>query len=345
MKTQALALSVGLTWLLIPHVTMAQSKGTADDDAARAAVRFQQAVELYREGSYEGALAEFHRAYQISPSYRVLYNIAQTQYALHDFVSAHKSFVQYMAEGKGEIATDRRAQVDEILGKIEERIAQLQISTNVFGADIRVDGVSVGTSPLLGLVSVNVGARKVSAFKAGAAEAVRTVTVAGRESVKVELQIDESAVTSAARASSAVSPSASLVEKTQPRLSVSLIKTTQPPVTPGRTGLIVSLSTTAAFAAGTGIFGYLALNAQKNLKDQVATYPNTRDNIENARTRSKNYGYVTDALGAATLVSGGVALYFVLSHRGASSKAKSGIVSEPIVLAPTVGGIVLQGGF
>jgi len=82
---------------------MAQSKGTADEDSAKAAVRFQQAVELYREGSYEGALAEFRKAYQISPSYRVLYNIAQTQYALHDFVSAHRSLVQYMAEGRGEI--------------------------------------------------------------------------------------------------------------------------------------------------------------------------------------------------------------------------------------------------
>ncbi len=345
MKTQAFALFVGLTWLLIPQVTMAQSKGPAEDDTAKAAVRFQQAVELYREGSYEGALAEFRKAYQISPSYRVLYNIAQTQYALHDFVSAHKSFVQYMAEGKGEIATDRRAQVDEMLGKIEERIAQLQISTNVTGADIRIDGVSVGTSPVPGLVPVNVGTRKVSAFKTGAPEAIRMVTVAGKESVNVELQIDESIVTSAARAPSAVSPSVPLIEKTQPRATVSLTKTTQLPVTPGRTGLIVSLSTTAALAAGTGVFGYLALHAQKDLKDQVATYPNTRDNIENARTRSKNYGYVTDALGAATLISGGVALYFELSHRGALPKTKSGMASEPIVVAPTVGGIVLQGGF
>ena len=345
MKIQVVALSVGLTWLLVPQVTMAQSKGTTDDDTAKAAVRFQQAVELYREGSYEGAMAEFRRAYQISPSYRVLYNIAQTQYALHDFVSAHKSFIQYKAEGRGEIPVDRRAEVDEMLAKLEERIAQLQISTNMTGADIRVDGVSVGTSPLLGLVSVNVGARKVSAFKAGAPEAVRTVTVAGRESVKVELQIDESIVTSAARVPSAVSPPLPSIERTQPRATLSLTKTTQFPVTPGRTGLIVSLSTTVALAAGTGVFGYLALNAQKNLKDQVATYPNTRDNIEDARAKSKNYGYVTDALGAATLVSGGVALYFVLSHRGALPKPKSGIASEPTVVAPTLGGMVLQGSF
>ena len=68
-------------------------------------------------------MAEFRKAYQISPSYRVLYNIAQTQYALHDFVGAYKSLMQYMSEGGGEIPADRRTQVDEMLAKLEERIA------------------------------------------------------------------------------------------------------------------------------------------------------------------------------------------------------------------------------
>lgn len=344
MRTQVFALSVGLTWLLIPQVTMAQSKDTADDDSAKAAVRFQQAVELYREGSYEGALAEFWKAYEISPSYRVLYNIAQTQHALHDFVGARKSLMQYMAEGRIEIPADRRAQVAEMLAKLEERIAQLQISTNVTGADIRVDGVSVGTSPLPEILPVNVGTHKVSAFKAGAPEAVRMVTVAGKESAKVELQIDESIVTSAERAPSVVSSSVRWTEKTKPR-AASLTEKRQPSVAPGRTGLIVSLSTTAALAVGTGVFGYLALNAQNDLKDQVNTYPNTKDKIEDARTRSKNYGYVTDALGVATIISGGMALYFALSHSGVSPKSKSGETSQPISVVPTVGGMVLQGSF
>ncbi len=344
MKTQAFALSVGLTWLLIPPVTMAQSKDNAADDSAKAAARFQQAVELYREGSYEGALAEFWKAYELSPSYRVLYNIAQTQHALHDFVGARKSLMQYMAEGGIEIPADRRAQVNDMLAKLEERIAQLQISTNATDADIRVDNISVGTSPLPGPVSVNVGTHKVSAFKAGAPEAVRMVTVAGQERAEVEIQVDESIATSAERVPSVVAPSVRGTEKTKPR-ALSLIEKTQPPGAARRIGLIVSLSTTAALAAGTGVFGYLALNAQKDLKDQVNTYPNTKDRIEDARTRSKNYGYVTDALGAAALISGGIAVYFALSHRGGSPRPKSGRTSEPILVVPTVGGMVLQGSF
>jgi hypothetical protein len=333
MKTKVIALSVALTWLFIPPLAKAEAQGSDDADSAKAAVRFQRAVELYREGSFPGALAEFSRAYQLSPSYLVLYNIAQTQYALQDFVGAYKSLVQYMAEGAGQIPADRRAQVDEMTAKLVGRIAHLQIAVNVSGADIRIDDVSVGTSPLPGPVPVNVGTRKVSAAKSGSPDAVRMVTVAGRESVKVEFQMDVPVLSSAKPSPSFLVPSASLTEKPST------------PSAPSRLGLIVSLTTTAALAVGTGVCGYLALGAQKDLDAQLKTYPNTSKNIEDARTKSKNYGYATDALGAATLLSGGAALYFALSHRGDSATRSSGKTEKPITLAPTLGGMVVQGNF
>jgi hypothetical protein len=335
MKTQSFSLTVVLACLFIPQAAMAQAKGADDADSAKAAVRFQRAVELYREGSYEGAMAEFSKAYQISPSYLVLYNIAQTQYALHDFVGSYKSLMQYMAEGGSEIPSDRRAQVDEMTVKLVGRIAHLQISTNVTGADIRIDDVSVGSTPLPGPISVNVGTRKVSASKAGSPEVVRVLTVAGRESVKVELRMDAPIVADGAApiAPKSLSPSTPALIETRAQ------------ATPGRAGLIVSLSTTAAFAIGTGVFGYLALHAQKDLEDQVNAYPNTRANIEDARTKSKHYGYLTDAFGAATLVSGGAAVYFALSRGGDSPKPKSRKSGVFVAVIPTVGGMVVEGSF
>jgi hypothetical protein len=338
MRTTILSLFIGLTLLASP--TFAESRA-ADDDTTKAGARFQQGVELYREGSYEGALAEFRKAYQLSPSYRVLYNIAQTQFALHDFVGAYKSLIQYMAEGRGEISGERLMQVDDMSAKLRERIAHLQITTNVVGADIRIDDVSVGSSPLPGPIPVNVGKHNVTAWKTGLPTASRTLAVAGKETVKVELVIDETSVASATaspeRGGAAASAGATIAK-------------TQPASPPGRTGLIVSLSTTAALAIATGVCGYLALGAQQDLKDQVATYPNTRDNIDNARSKSKNWGYVTDALGAATIVSGGVALYFALTHStGAqgqkADKQRTERKESALSLAPTVGGMVLQGSF
>jgi len=333
MKTQLIAASIALTWLLGLHPAQAESQ-PEEVDSGKAAARFQQGVDLYREGSYEGALAEFRKAYQLSPSYRVLYNIAQAQYALHDFVSAYKSLIQYVTESKGEISTERLAQVEEMSGKLRERIAHLNITTNVSGADIRVDDISVGMSPLPGPVPVNVGTRRVTAFKAGSPLAVRVVTVAGKETAKVDFHIEDSPAGSALGTKSIASPSSGLA-----------ISQARTPSAPSRVPLIVATSTTAALAVATGIFGYLALGAQQDLKDQVAKYPNTKSNIEDARSKSKHYAYMTDGFGAATIVSGGVALYLALSHNADVAKAKNNKGETSIVLAPTVGGMVLHGEF
>lgn len=342
--TTTRAITIALTAL---SLSASAAHGAEDPDAARAAARFQQGVELYREGSYEGALAEFRKAYQLSPSYRVLYNIAQTQYALHDFVGAYKSLLQYITEGGGEIAADRRGQVDEMSARLAERIGHLQISTNLPGADIRVDDISVGHSPLPGPVPVNVGTRRISASKSGAPAAVRVVTVAGRETLKVELVLEQvaAATPSPSRAPVAAPVSLAAPPHAAPETSAAATLARAPaPAKPGRTGLVVSASTTAVLAVATGICGYLALGAQKALEDQVGTYPNTRDKIEDARTKSRNYAYLTDALGAATIVSGGVALYFALTQGHAAAPPDTRAKSS-IVLAPTVGGMVMQGRF
>lgn len=324
MKIRSLMLVLGLVSLLAPRM----AAGGEETDAAEAAARFQRAVDMYREGGYEGALAEFRKAYQISPSYRVLYNIAQAQYALHDFVGAYKSLIQYLNEGGADIPTDRHMQVDEMFAKLGERIGRVQVTTNVSGADIRIDDVSVGTSPLPEPIPVNVGTRKVSAFKAGSPEMFRVVTVAGKENLKIELHIDEPTKPTA-------SPGG--------RRSTPVTVTAEARGEPSRIPLILSASVAATCAVATGVFGYLALDAQKKFKDQVNRFPNSRTEIEDARTQSKRYGYLTDGFAAATVVSGGIALYLALTHPW--SKAKNTKRAREIVFAPTLGGMAVQGAF
>jgi hypothetical protein len=285
---------------------------------------------MYREGGYEGALAEFRKAYQISPSYRVLYNIAQAQYALHDFVGSYKSLVQYLNEGGTDIPADRRLQVDEMFAKLSERIGRVQVTTNVDGADIRIDDVSVGTSPLPTAVAVNVGTRRVSAFKAGAREMFRVITVAGKENLKIELRIDEP------------TPPGSIAAVSSTKSSPTML-TGEPRSGPSRIPLILSASVALTCAVATGVFGYLALDAQKKFKDQVNTFPNSKQEIEDARAQSRHYGYLADGFGAATVVSGGIALYLALTHSW--SKSKSSKPSQEVVFAPTLGGMVMHGSF
>jgi hypothetical protein len=268
----------------------------------------------------------------------VLFNIAQAQYALGDFVSAHKSLSQYRTEGGDAIPAERAAQVTEMSGKLAERIGYLTILSNAAGAEIRVDDVDVGTSPLPGPIPVNVGTRRISASNGGRLATVRIVTVAGRETAKVELQFEQPV------ASPPLAAPDKLAASVKPT-PVSLVAREESPSLSRRTVLIVGLSTTAALAIGAGIAGYLAITAQGDLQSRIDTYPTTRADIEEARARSKNYGYAVDALGAATVMAGAATLYLVLTRHEDTEKAGHRRPGDSVALAPTVGGMVLHGSF
>jgi hypothetical protein len=289
-------------------------------DKARAS--FHQGVRLYSEGSFEAALAEFRKAYQLNPNYRLLYNIAQTYFDLHDYVSAAKALEQYLQEGGAEITPERRVQVRELDQKLSERIAHLEIVCNVTGAEIRVDELPVGVSPLKAAVPVNAGPRRITAVKPGYAVVARMVTVVGTERAKVVLDV-------------AGSPPATTDTMTGGPALVA-----QARQEPARVGLITSSVVMGGCAIATTVFAILASNAKTTFERELDRYPTTQDNVDRARGRMTTYAHLTDAFGVATLVSGGVALYFLLSDGGA--KKPSGAKTS-VALTPTVGGMALHG--
>jgi hypothetical protein len=184
MKTALSILSFGLLSLT------SLSNATGQEDATeKARASFHEGVGLYKEGSFEAALAEFQKTYQISPTYRVLYNIAQTYFGLHDYVNSYTTLKEYVQQGGDDISPTRRTQVDDLNRKLEKRIAHLDIEFNVNDADIRVDDISVGKSPLASPVLINAGPRRISVIKPGYPIAARIITLAGADRGKVRMEI------------------------------------------------------------------------------------------------------------------------------------------------------------
>ncbi len=326
MKMNASTLAAGLLFFTAP---LALAAGPADSSGGieRARAVFHQGVQLYNEGSFEAALAEFRRAYQLSPNYRLLYNIAQTYFELHDYVSSSKALKQYTQAGGNEISAARRAEVNELNQKLDDRIAYLDIACNVDGADIRVDDISVGVSPLAPAVPVNAGPRRITAVKAGYAVTAHMVTVVGGERSKVAINI----------AALAQGESAGLSAKGMPS---SFLEGESGQKAPSHAGLITTTIITGGLAIATGVFGLLALRARSDFESELGQIPNSKDSIDSARTKMKTYAYVTDGLGAATLISGGVVPYLLLTDSG--SKKKSNAESS-VALVPTAGGLLLHG--
>jgi hypothetical protein len=132
-----------------------------------------------------------------------------------------------------------------------------------------------------------------------------------------------------------------------PASSAAIANTETPRRKPASDGsntlLVTSVVVTAAFAVATGTLAWLALDAKKRFESDLGTFQTNKATIEDSRSRMKTYAYVTDGLGAATVISGGVALYLALTGNSSQGKRKDSANNRSIVLVPTLDGMAIHG--
>jgi len=277
--------------------------------------RFQRGVDLYREGSLDAALAEFNKAYELAPNYRVLYNLAQVQNERHEFVAALERFQQYLEEGGAEIPADRREQVTREIAALRGRVAKIVVRANVEGAELLVDGISVGLLPLKDPVLVSSGVRQLQIRKSGYETSARTETIAGGDSLQLNVKLEPVAVTP----SSAPSPVVTSDDLTRARSPLPAAQA--PTAAPHRSEapVWITLVSTGLLTGGAVAFGVLTQKANERLDRELDAFPGNRLRIEDARSELKRDALVTDALTAGAVLSGGLFLYFTLSGSGSRS--------------------------
>ena len=176
---------------ILTAVTLAGAlHGTARadaDDEARA--RYERALSLYEDGVYDAALVELRRAYELRPSYKLLYNIGQVRLALKDYAGALEAYQQYLRDGGGQIPAARVEAVQKEMARLEQRVARLDVQVDVAGAEVSVDDVSVGTSPLAGPLLVNSGTRRLTVRHPDYPQQTVRVSIAGGEQKGVPISL------------------------------------------------------------------------------------------------------------------------------------------------------------
>jgi len=160
---------------------------TPPPSSAEASKHFESGVKLADEEDWATALIEFERAYDLDPDYRVLFDIGQCRYQLHDYPGALSAFQRYVAEGKDAIAADRRTKVEADIKVLEGRVATLHVSSGVAGAEVLVDDVVVGKTPLAAPIVVSAGRHKITVRHEGAENVSRDVALAGEEVAELAL--------------------------------------------------------------------------------------------------------------------------------------------------------------
>ncbi len=329
MKPAHLIRSLALAALVLsPALAAAQGPPPPPSAAAveEGKGHFQRAVTLFREGDFRSALVEFRRAYELSHNYKVLYNIGQTEYEVQDYAGALRSFQRYLVEGGAEIDAPRRASVEEEVKKLAVRVARVEIKTGADGAEVLVDDVVVGKTPLAEPVLVSIGRRKITLQKAGVVSAPRFVDLAGGDRSAVSIDLVEAAPGPVA-VPLAVTPAGAAAPAVPP------------PASPPRTGMWVSLGVTGALTVGAVITGVLALGAHGDAETKLGMLGVSKaSDVEAAHSKTATLALVTDILGGTAIAMAGVTLAL-----GLTSEEGGGAVGERGAVAGAAGGGAVGG--
>src|SRR5262249_38600019 len=152
-------------------------------------------------------------------------------------------------------------------------VARLRITTNVEGAEVFVDDISVGHSPLAEPVLVNAGLRRVSVSKDGYPVTAKSVTVAGGDKVDVSVELSER------------STATNVEPRERPERGKLTHRPSEPPPPTGTpTRVWVGLAVTSVLAVGTTALALVTVGAKHDFDSELGK-PTTRQHLDQTRSR------------------------------------------------------------
>ena len=337
MKTlsRILALTAALSLAVPAAPAFAQSPTRAQQQEA--ATRFKKGLELFKDGDYQAALIEFRRANELAPNFNVLYNIGQVHFQLQDYPNALGALQRYLEEGGSSVPASRKAEVQRDIDKLKSRVAHVEIVSTVPDAEVTIDEVLVGKTPLAKPLMVSAGRHKVTVSRAGFTAATKVIEIASGDRLNLTLDPVE-------QKSAPVAPPASPSADATPPLAPLAPAAPEPP--PSKPVPVAGIVVTSALAVGAVVTGVLALGAKSALQDEVKSKDATRDSLDSAKAKITGLALATDILVGSAAIAAGVTLYVGLSGPSKKEPAPAArFISPTVKVGVGPGSVVLYGTF
>jgi hypothetical protein len=265
---------------------------------------FKRGLQLFDDGEYTLALVEFERAYQLAPNYRALYNIALVDMQLGRYADASRTLEQYLHDGGDGIPASRRAEVTKSLNDLKIRTATIEISMNVPGAEVTLDGRAIDAARLRGPTVIDAGEHTLRATAPGYLATDKTVTLAGGDKASVHLE---------------------LRSFNQPAKPAELART-HVVFWPG-------FAITAALAGGSVVAGVVMANDSSNLKELKNNPTATAAQLQSAANGSNSAGLAADVLAGLAVIAGGISLYLSLGPDHPAKAPSVAVSPQRVVLS------------
>ncbi len=283
---------------------------------------FRAGVAAFTANDLRIALHEFESAQASAPHARTLFNIGAVHAELGDRARALDAYERGLGDTTGQTSSARRAEVEREVALLRTQVATLVVTCPRSGAEVRLDGERVGTTPLPSAFYVNAGVHRLEAIQSGRVVATRAVTAAGGATVGVEIAFDADAAPSSAPpqgAGTGADPARDAPPKGDPAIL--------PWVLWGGTG---------ALAVATTVAGVLALDQSSRLAHARNQLGASHDDLVARDGRVRDFASATDVLLIATAATACAAVYVTLLRPSARTPARSSSLAGSSALAPTL---------
>lgn len=138
----------------------------SDDARSRAKALTAEGRRLYEQGDYEGALRKFSDAFDVFPAAKIQFNLGQAYRGLARDVEAIAAFEEFLARER-DADPGARDEASRYVAELRKKVASVDLTCDVEGATVLVDGRRVGTTPIAGPILVAAGPHQIVVQKEG----------------------------------------------------------------------------------------------------------------------------------------------------------------------------------
>ncbi len=190
MRSRVFALLV----LLAPYSAMAQGarpqKTLSETLTGDAKAAYDAGKLLFGDGDYAGAEIKFKAAYDASGDARLLWNMAACEKSQRHYARTEALVREYVEKGGALLTEADRADAKSLLETIDSFTVKLTVNVSEPDAEVFVDDVSVGKTPLAKPVVVDIGSRKIVVRKEGFKDFEQQVPVGGAATAKLDVKLE-----------------------------------------------------------------------------------------------------------------------------------------------------------
>jgi hypothetical protein len=269
---------------------------------------YEAAIALVNIGDFTHAIMKYWQAYDLSKDPRLLFDIAVSYRDLRAYAKMQSMLLRFEKEATGGISAEQKAEVDAALAAIHSLVGTVLVTVSEAGADVSVDAEPVGTTPLSAPLALDLGKHTLRVNKNSFEPAERTIEIAGGNELSLAITLVRQVRPALLRV--AADPAATIViDKTALAHG-----TFDGPLAPGAHELQVTEPGKKSYEARI----VLGNGEVRTLEVTLEPEPHT-------------VLWPWIAGGAAVLVGGGIAGYFLL-HQDARASGPQGFSGAPNLL-------------